>query len=273
MGLRALALAMLLTVPARADDAAPPSEPDTAADEAPPDPTAPAEGDELIIYGEREVARRRAMIERDLRDMGYKAKDRDGYTVYRPETPWYPSVYVYDAGYVMVRRSPPRFEPYIKGTSNLRYLACIPPFTVMCIQMSGVMITDRKLEPLKYRVVTALDPEVDAWQDALVSQGMEHRLLVEVPTLLQAAWETGAPLEPQSPALLTPADRKAAILAFWASRADTPEGEAVRDAVETFLSEVVQASPWPVTAAEALAASTSCACGRTPVPVEAAASP
>lgn len=246
---------------------------DSAAGEAPPvtEPvaapvaapvTAPAEPtEEMIVVGQREVARKRAAIERDLQEMGYKPIDRGDYTVYRPASVWHPSVLVYDDGFVVIKRTPPRFEPPIAGSSNMRYLACLPPFTPMCVRLGGWMVSDKKLTAQKARVANALDPEVDAWQAAIVRYASAVRVGQEVPNLLTASWEEGAPLEAGGPTLPDPADRRAAILEFWATRADTPEGAAVRQVTGDFIQYVIQDSPFPATAEEIQAAEARCGCG------------
>ncbi len=217
--------------------------------------------EEIIVFGRREIARRRAELDRDLRKMGYKAKDREGVTVYRPESAWKPSVFVYDDGYVILRRSPPRFESYVEGQSNLRYLACIPPFTLMCIKLGGVLVSERKLTPQKMEVVDAIQPRLKAWQGAISRDVMSTRLGQEIPSMLVATWERGEPTEPGEPALPTPEQRRVAILEFWATRADTPEGAAVRAVVSDFVRLVIQESDTPATPAEIAAAEAQCLCG------------
>ena len=83
-----------------------------------PDTAAPAEdverfdeemtidaNEEIIVFGELEVARQRAALEADLRDLGYsEAKTKDGRTVFRPEVAWHPTVVVYDEGFVVLKR-------------------------------------------------------------------------------------------------------------------------------------------------------------------------
>lgn len=244
---------------ARADDGASTAPPDAAADEDAPADDGPDE--EIIVLGRREIARRRAALDRDLKEQGYKAKDREGVTVYRPEVYWKPSVFVYDDGYVILRRTPPRFEPYVAGTSNLRYLACIPPFTVMCVKLSGWLVSERKLTPQKNEVISSIQPEVRAWQGAISHDVMTVRLGTEIPSLLVGTWERGEPMEPGEPGLPTVEERRRAILRFWATRADTPEGDAVRAVVADFFELVVQESDNPATPDEIAAAEALCACG------------
>lgn len=255
---------------AAAVDGPPPQEPpqqpppqDPPAEPAPAEPATPGVGasEEMIVHGQREIARRRAEINADLLEMGYRAKDKGEVTVYRPDSVWHPSVLVYDDGFVVLKRTPPRFDPPIQGSSNLRYLACVPPFTPMCLRLGGWMVSEKKLTPQKARVADALDADVDAWQAAIIRQANAVRVGQEVPDMLTATWEQGAPLEPGGATLEDPVARRAAILEFWASRADTAEGAAVRAVTGDFIRYVVQDSPWPATPDEIAATEARCGCG------------
>ena len=87
-----LVFALVMGASAWADDAAPPVPP------APPvDATASPAPGEIVVFGDLEVARKRQAVINDLRQLGYKdGKRKDGYTLFRPESPWKPSVRVYD---------------------------------------------------------------------------------------------------------------------------------------------------------------------------------
>lgn len=217
--------------------------------------------EEIVVLGRREIARRRAEIDRDLKRLDYTARDREGVTVYRPADPWHPSVWVYDDGYVIIKRSPVRFEPPLPGDSRLRYLACLPPFTPLCIRLAGQLVSERKLTPRKAAVITAIQPEIKAWQGALAGAAMAERLGQEIPAQLVATWEHGEPLEPGGAPLPSAEARRVAILAFWATRADTEEGDAARAVIADFVRYVIQDSETPATPAEIAAAEARCACG------------
>lgn len=252
--------AALLALPAMGQDDA---DAEPAAETPPPSPPpalAPGPTEEMIVVGAREIARRRAEIDQDLRDMGYKAKDKGDVTVYRPASVWHPSVLVYDDGFVMLKRTPPRFDPPIAGTSNLRYLACLPPFTPMCLRLGGWMVSPTKLTPQKAKVAEAIDPEVDAWQAAIIRHANAVRLGQDVPNRLTATWEQGAPLEDGGPSLPDPVARRQAILEFWATRADTAEGAAVREVTGDFIRYIIQDSPWPASPDEIAATEARCGC-------------
>lgn len=255
-----VALLLLFVEPARAQEQ-PGADAEAAGAEEEEAEVGEAIDEEIIVLGRREISRRRAELDRELKAMGYKVREREGVTVYRPEISWKPSVHVYDDGYVILRRSPPRFESYIDSESNLRYLACIPPFTIMCIKIGGVTVSQRKLAPQKAEVIGAIQPEIRAWQGAISREVMSIRLGSEVPALLVATWETGAPTEPGEAPAPTIEERRRAILRFWATRADTEEGDAVRAVVADFIMLVIQESDTPATAAEIAAAEAQCRCG------------
>jgi hypothetical protein len=225
---------------------------------------APAEAgsdEEMIVFGDLEEQRRRQDLTATLLDLGYRpGRDRNsGRTVYRPEVAWHPSVIIDDDGYAIIRRSPVRFEPWVEGRSNLKWISCIPPFTVMCVRIGGRVVSERKLRHKKQFVAEGIDPALDVWREVLVANAMGRRLGEDIPDMLEAVWQHGEvplgdPLEAYS-------DRRAAILTFWASRACTPEGAAARELAADFVRYEIQASAHPVPADEQAAAESASLCG------------
>lgn len=261
LGCALLAL-LCATRAAAAEPVAEPAAPEaTAPDPAPPAPT--AEGaEEIVVFGQLQVAKARKKLDRDIRQLGYRPGQKRGdHTVYRPQTVWKPTVVVYDDGFVILRRTRPRFEPWIKGKSKLVWISCIPPFTLMCIKLSGWLVSPSRLEPQKGRVATSIDPELRGWREAIIASNMEKRIGVDLPEALDQLWLNGTPMQPDRPPLPSPEQRRAAVLAFWAERSCTPEGQAVRDLVEIFLAMEVQRSPFPATDAELRGAERAQACG------------
>lgn len=229
------------------------------------DEDAPSADGEIIVFGDLQVAARRAELDRELRQQDYRPGERrDGHTVYRPETPWKPTVIVYDDGFVRLKRSPVRFEPpgYRAGGNKLRYLWCLPPFTPMCVRVGGQVVSGAKLEPQKARVAEGTHAQVTAWREALVGRAMEQKVGRELPDRLDQLWASGRPLEGTGPTIGPAAARRQAMLAHWSSRTCTPEGDAVADVVALFLEYEVQASSAPVTAAEQREANSAQRCSR-----------
>lgn len=239
--------------PAWAQEAVEPSAPSPSPSQEPP------EGEEIIVFGELDVARKRQEVIRDLRALGYQpGKRKDGYTQFRPLDPWKPTVRVYDDGFLVIKRSPVRWQAPGDPNKPLNNLWCLPPFTPMCVRVGGQVVSKRKLQPQKARVAGALEPGMRAWREAISSNAMAERLGVDVPDQLDRLWRNGVGFDGERVPL--PEDRRAALLAFWSSRTCTPEGDAVREAVRLYLEYEVQESAHPVTEAERQGAVAACAC-------------
>ena len=231
--------------------------------------------EEIVVFGELEAARHRQQVMRDLRNLGYRAgKRKDGYTQFRPEVPWKPTVRVYDDGFVVLKRSPVRWQPPGDPRNKINNLWCLPPFTPMCLRVGGVLVSKRKLDPQKARVANALEPELRDWRAAVAATAMEERVGVELPDQLDALWQEGRPLDPRQPVVADMAARRAILLELWSSRTCTPEGAQVRGVVEVFLEYEVQTSPFAVTAEELAGAQARHRCGaRLELPMPAGGDP
>ena len=200
--------------------------------------------EEIVVYGKSEVAQRRNQLDQKIREDGYKQGIRRGNKVlYRPEIVWKPTVVVYDSGLVDLRRTPPRFEPWIQGRKDnrWRYLSCLPPFTVMCIK-SGWLISKRKLQHSKTQVVDSNIESIRHWQEAIVNVATQQRLEEHIPEFLEEIW-TG-------PSELTLQQRKEEILSFWQTRTCSSEGERAANTIADFIENEVQYSSHPVTIQE-----------------------
>ncbi|MCB9781312.1 MAG: hypothetical protein H6742_22280 [Alphaproteobacteria bacterium] len=274
-------LAALLLLPgvafAQGEEASAPEPPTTAAEpgtpvelpspaveeEPPPDAMPGEAGETLVIYDQAEVARRRKALEQQIRELDYRVgKDKGDRTIFRPEVPWKPSVIVHDDGRVDTRRSPVRWRAPGREDNPLNQLWCLPPFTPMCVRIGGQVVSKAKLQPRKQDVLDAIDPARDAWVEAIAGQATWARVNEQVPTLVDAVWQQGATMDGREIHLADPAARRGELLSFWASRADTPEGEMVAQVVADFLQEVVQSSPHPVTREELDAANARAEGGR-----------
>ena len=185
--------------------------------------------DEIIVYGQREVDRRRSILDDQLESTGYRqGKRRGDKVVYRPETVWHPSVIVYDTGWVDIRRTPPRFEPWIGGhpDNKWRYLSCIPPFGLMCIRASGWLISKRRAQHSKTAVVDNNIETIQYWQESVQGLATQTRMDVELPNQLDSIWHNT-----ESPK----GDRMTELLELWSSRTCTPEGDMAASVIGDFL--------------------------------------
>jgi hypothetical protein len=163
---------------------------------------------------------------------------------------------------MQVKRSPIRIDP--PGSTNWRYLWCLPPFTITaaCIQVGGQVIGKRKLAHHKEDIVRATRYEMKEWQQAVVAHAMDKRLNTELPDLLDAIWHTGHPSEDEGVFLETPAQRREAILNFWSNRSCVPEGASVREVVATYIEREIQTSQSPATTEEVQQANESQRCDK-----------
>lgn len=116
--------------------------------------------------------------------------------------------------------------------------------------VSGVLGRLSKNTTGRYRtnVFLAIAPELAAWREALCAEGLEDRLVTEVPATLDAVWAQGVGRDGRE--LVDPAARRAELLDWWATRTCNPEGNAVRAVIARYLAQVVQRSSAPVTPAE-----------------------
>ena len=197
---------------------------------------------EMIIFGEREVDIRRKNLDDHLYRSGYREGiEKEGRTVYRPETSWKPSVVVYDSGFVELKRTPPRFESYLKHRNDVwRYLACVPPFTIMCVDVNGWMINERKLQHAKEDIVVETHSDVIAWQEALEKMGMEERINNTIPVMLDTVWKQG--LLPDGTTTSEPQERFDWIVNFYQNRLCNEYGLMVRDVIATYVEEEISTS-------------------------------
>ena len=217
--------------------------------------------EDLLILEDIDVERARAQLDRRIRDLGYKEGEiKDDRVVYRPKSAWKPSIVIHDEAFVVIRRTPPRFEPWIGPGAPIRYLSCIPPFTPMCLKLSGILVSKRRLQHQKTAVTEGIEPMVYDWREAIVDRAMQVRVNEELPRILDDVWFKGIPLDPSQPSLTDPEKRRAEMLNLWSSRTCTPEGSQVRAVVQNYLYWEVQSSDHPVTAQEVTQANARCTC-------------
>lgn len=180
--------------------------------------------EEVVVYSSGRA--KRALVER-LDVLGYTAAETvDGGVRYRSERPVTPYVDVFDDGRVEVQEKG-RVKP-----------APLPDPSQQMIPS----ISARKLRPDRIRVMEAIALETATWQQALTMERFQSQIDEVLPDQMTALWEHGTPLYGDG-LLVTTAERRDALIAHWASRACSAEGDAVRGIVERFLRNVVQESP------------------------------
>ena len=211
--------------------------------------------EEIIVYGQREVDRRRKILDQNLQNNGYRdGKRRGDKVIYRPETVWKPSVHVYDSGWVDLKKTPPRFEPWIKGHADnkWRYLSCIPPFTPMCIRASGWLISKRRAQHSKTEVIDQHVGDIQFWQEAVVGAGTRQRLEVNLPDQLDMIWASDRSYT----------EKRQEIISLWATRTCTQEGDAAAEVIGAFIEYEIQESQHPLTPEEIKSAKEQASCER-----------
>jgi hypothetical protein len=201
--------------------------------------------EEIDVYALPDVARARDELVQQLRQEGYRKSRRyDGYTVYRHNLPYHPTVVIHDDGWIQVKRENIRIHApghtFASDGAPLEYVKCIFMPTA-CISVGGLLISPRKYRGMVEEVYDATRPEVTAFNDAVARNATSRRVNYDIPAMLEGVWQdTG----------LSPEARRLQIFEFWDSRTDTPEGEQIRQAVEAFMVAVIQRSSTPYTSAE-----------------------
>ena len=227
--------------------------------------------EEMIIHGESVVAKKRGDLERKLRRLGYdKFVRKDGRTLVRHRTAFKPTVVIDDDGWMMVKRSPIRIDPPGKRDNKLRYLWCLPPFTItpLCIKLGGQTVSRRRLQAHKERVVQGTQGYAREWRTAVINLAMDSRLGRDIPNMLDAIWSEGHTGEEGGMVLDDYAERRQALMQFWAGRSCVKEGAQARELVHDFIAYEVQQSPHPATAEELREANAAQRCpDATPLPL------
>jgi hypothetical protein len=240
------------TQPSAAGSDAPPAAPATEAsvseDQGPPTEA----GMTIWVFEDGEVKRTREEVGIALRDLGYhKRKTANGRDVYANEDPWKPWVYVDDDGWMMMRRAPVTVsKPPLPGiwAGPLGWLVCVP-FPTACVHVGGQVVSRAKLHPQKVEVIETIGPAMDHYQSAIVERAMKARVDVTVPQALDALWTDGVPFSGEG-RLESWAERRAAIVDFWLGRADDGYGDRVREVVELWSRNTIQAGDEPFTTQE-----------------------
>jgi len=210
-------------------------------------------GEEITVYAEERVRRARRVVEEQLARMGYdeEVEQVGDRTVYRHASPWKGEVVLHDDGWTVVRRQPLRVEgrkmPWTKANTPVAWAGCfIYPW--FCVRTGGVLIGRNKWRAVEGRTVDGIQPDVRRWGDRIADLATSRKV-GDLPDRLEALWSEGTPLS-GGPPLATHAQRRQALMSFWASRTDTVWGEQVRRAVTSFCRAVVQSSDHPFTDAE-----------------------
>ncbi len=230
----------------------------------------------VTVYSDTRFER----LERAIEGLGYKeGRHRKRGTVFRPDVPWHPSVWLLHDGGLAFAPGPVRLTvPLLNDSPHPRADVCwlaspeailqgkdgVPTDTpqillpddieawangdwvqqsehlpTVCADFLGLATSERRTAPKKRRILEAAGDDLRAWQESLARVQFVQTLIARW-SWLQEVWALDAPAE----------DRRALLLDHWCSRLDSDEGHQARELVEKFLQDHVQTSDTPLTADE-----------------------
>ncbi len=219
---------------------------------------------ELTVYGNLEVEAARTQVLRTLADHGYTQVDDMGdYVRVRHPAVWKGEVHLHDDGWIRMKRQPVQFRspktPFGEAGSVASGIWCLA--ILPCLRTNGQLVAKGRYRAQEVRTLAEVNPEAIEFADRLADK-KTGETINELPDALERLWEHGEPLDPKDGPLHTPAERKAALLAFWDSRTDTLWGDRVRVSVEAFVRAVVQDGPDAFTRDEIAAFNAERTCAR-----------
>jgi len=206
----------------------------------------------IIVYGEQRVEEARDQVIADLTGLGYrKLVDKGDRLVLKHETSWKGKVVLHDDGFLEFRRQGPKGTMpdtfFRRASPAVGWVPCLVVPTA-CVKVGGVVVSKRKLRHIEVRTTQYVAHDLSELNARMADLAVDE-LLDELPDRLEACWAQGVPLDGDAP-LVSMEQRRAHLLAYWASRTDTVWGDRVREVVGSFLRGQVQSSDHPITLAE-----------------------
>ncbi len=176
---------------------------------------------EVIVRSHANESEALKELDRAIQAQGYLPGVSVGKrTFYMPWKIWEPKVTVHEEGMVRVKA---------RAVVPMFILPTWPPIVV------GVWDSPRKARGMESRLLMAIDPEIDAWREAMSSTGQLLRR-EELRATMEALAASGLP---------EPEQHQVWIL-LWRNTAENREGEAVR----VHLEELAEAAEWVFTEQE-----------------------
>lgn len=231
---------------------------------------------EITVYGPDAIREaRKAMVER-MGDIGWEqVRSRNGDLVFRGPSSWMGKAILDRDGYLtfsvpavafqsaqtegsdVATQSETDQSQLAKQSSGGDYqgLSRDPGSGVGAGASFSLFPGKKKTSAVQEQVLDAVQPELDAYRSAIQDTAFREQL-ARLPDRLDALWWDGTPLEPSAAPLESFEERRAAVLEYWATRADTPQGRDVCRDVEAWVREVMMNSEHPMTAEEQARANT-----------------
>lgn len=213
------------------------------------EPLAVGVNDQIIVWGEGAVRHARDAIISDFEDLGYRLgrTRRDGTVVFRPPATWQGRVTLFEGLIDVKRPVVALWMPDAEAESS--YDAARTLDGTDAPGQSGLRIvvlpSKRRLAHVERKVLEGTLQSVRRYRE-VVQRTASEDVLFALPGRLDALWTRGLRLDGVPEPLVGVASRRAHVLEFWASRADTPAGASVREAVEAWLLDTVQSSDTPL---------------------------
>jgi len=227
---------------------------------APADDEAQADG-EVTVYGSRALREARQRVLDNMAAIGWEVKGRkaDGTLVFGGPESWMGAALLSPDGMLSFRRRVVSFTPQVPvegpPDSRVSHADRIVRTGEPSVGMEGGIrgpAAKRKLAGVQATVHEAVDEDIRFLRLVLAETALRE-VLAALPTRLLRLWNDGIPLV-DGPLISTPAERRAAIVDYWASRPDTRDGRMAQEVVADFVAGMVQRSDHPFTNAEIAAA-------------------
>lgn len=201
-------------------------------------------GEEIIVYGELAKAKARDALVHEMQALGWHAVDKGGGRyVFKGPSAWMgkarfdPEMGNLDfskpaVGFRLASYDEPDAVP-----TTTRYDSDGQPVDAPVSSGAGFWLlpSKRKVDAVWSHVRTETRDELDAYQRVLIGTAFEDRLAA-MPARLDALWREGVSLESGPPAPVEAGEpRVRQVLAFWATRIDSPEGRRMMKAVEAWI--------------------------------------
>jgi hypothetical protein len=212
--------------------------------------------EEVVVWGRHHVRDHRERVVRAMRAQGWPvARRRADHVSFRPPESWMGRARLHSDGTMTFTRPVLAFDaprnPHHEYDAEQVHDGRSQP--ALQANAAWYLLPSRtRLDPIQRNLVAELDSELSAYSD-VVHETSFHETRDVLPERLDQLWGEGDSLDGGA-RLETPASRRLAVLAYWATRAPTPEGYGVCRVVEIWLRETVQVSEYPVTAEEQVSA-------------------